>query len=114
MPATVGDNVFRLFEGHRAGSRPAPSGPLRGVGGEGGAELQWSVVRDWRQLVGVETLLARHLALDTSLGKNRHGGLVRAGRCGGAELQWSVVGGQWSEAGDSWWEWRHCWLDTFL
>jgi len=51
----------------------------------------------------VETLSTRHLALDTLLGKNEQGGLVRAGRCGGAELQCSVVGGQWSETGDSWW-----------
>ena len=28
--------------------------------------------------------MAKHLALDTLPGKNRHGGLVRAGRCGGA------------------------------
>jgi len=29
-------------------------------------------------------LLAKHLSLDTLLGKNEHGGLARAGRCGGA------------------------------
>ncbi len=53
--------------------------------------------------------MARHLSLDTLPGENRHGGLVRAGRCGGAAPaqgraegpdaqncsgQWSVIGGQ--------------------
>ncbi len=50
--------------------------------------------------------MAKHLTLDTLLGKNQHGGLVRAGRCGGAapaqgrakgpdaQLQWSGVRGQ--------------------
>jgi len=39
-----------LTRGHRAGTRPAPTGPVGGI------------------------LLARHFTLDTLLGKNEHGG----------------------------------------
>ncbi len=48
--------------------------------------------------MGVETLLARHLSLDTLLGKNRHGGLVRAGRTAVVRGQWPGVRGQWPVA----------------
>ncbi len=114
---------LELFYGTGRDAGQGPGRPFtEGARNCGGGELQWSVVGgQWSESGGsrwgVETLLARHFALDTLPGKNKHGGLARAGRCGGGELQWSVVGGQWSESGDSRWRvetlsTRHLALDT--
>ena len=56
--------------GHRAGTRPAPTVAAR--------EVRTVVVGGWRQRVGVETRLARHVA-----GEERTRWGAEGGRCGG-------------------------------